>query len=152
MSRHISAFVCDFLFFSSSFFEQVLFLELAVTNQVWDCSYSRGISGEGCHFCVCTARVCVCVDVCVCMRRWVQEDVWTTILILNHPFVSVFIHVCKLWTIAGISTRGHYATPSMAFFFLFFLKGTRQGCHLWLLWPVGAQDSVRNRNWDLLHG
>lgn len=92
----------------------MLFLEVAVTNQAWDFSYSRGKWGkeggeESCHFCVCTARVCKrmddrmreCVRVCI----WVQENVWTTIMILHHPFVSVFLHVFKLWTIAGISTR-----------------------------------------------
>lgn len=43
--------------------------------------------------------VCVCVCVCkwssrcvnVCAYR-VQENVWTTILSLSHPFVSVFMH------------------------------------------------------------
>lgn len=83
----------------------MLFLELAVTNQVWDRSYSRGEMGKrgkgrrvaisvfALHVCVCE-WTSGCLNVCECAyeHKRMYEQLF---LILNHPFVSVFMHVFK---------------------------------------------------------
>lgn len=82
-----------------------------------------------CLHCTCInewTRQCVCV--CTCVWRRMSQQPFLILnhpfLIHNHPFVSVLCMFLN-WTIAGISTRGHYSAHSMAF-----LKGNKQNKHV----------------------